>query len=164
MLCRVIFFSVMGADLSKVFTIAINAPSFADLTFSSSTLEDVVRDNKPGLIIFDSIQSFFDYGIHLSERNDVRRCVQTLIGYGSDYGTTTILVVHSNKRLGAFGRVHAGELKRGALDNGISDATYRRAIQELKSEDVIKYVSESRGQSKGCNQYIMFAIADTPKK
>lgn len=250
---------VMGADMSKIFTVSISDPCFSEMTFSSKTLEGVIKDNRPSLIIFDPIQSFFGEHVRLAERNDVRRCVQTLIGYGTEYGTSTILVVHTNKRMGAFGRdrmadssdlwdvsrsvlmigetdekgirymshekcnygqlqqtilfsihstginfeglsdkrdedyvymrgkkkeksapaldeakayilqsiadgsVHAGELKKGATNNGISDATYKRAISELKVDGIIKYESVSRGQSKGVDQYVMFAIADTPK-
>lgn len=247
----------MGADLSKVYTVNISDPVFSDLTLSSKALSNLIEEYKPSLLILDPIQSFVESSIKLSERNGVRRCVQSLIGYGTKYGTTTILVVHTNKRSLASGRdrmadsadlwdvsrsvlmigktnednirymshekcnygqlqqtilfsihndglnfeglsdkrdedyvymrgkkkekpaparedakayilqsigegkVQIGELKKRAKLNGISEHTFDRAVSDLEDENIIKRERVSRGQSKGFDWYLMFAIADT---
>ena len=246
----------MGADLSKIFTVMISDQFFSQLTFGSEILENVIKTRRPSLIIFDPIQSFFESNVRMAERNDVRRCIQTLIGYGTLYDTTSLLVVHTNKRSLAYGRdrmadssdlwdasrsvlmfgetdvkpirymshekcnygplqqtvlfsisdqdvifegrsdkrdeeyvylrgksrektapareeakafilqniaegpIQVGELKKAAKANGISEHTLDRAKSELKEEGVIKYDKRSRGQSKGVDWYVMFAIAD----
>lgn len=247
---------IMGADMSRVFTVSIADPTFSDLTLTSETLENVIKEVRPGLVIFDPLQSFLGAEVKLSERNSVRRCVQSLIRYGTEYDTTSLFVVHTNKRgavsgrdrmadssdlwdasrsvlmMGktdeenirymshekcnygklqetvlfsihdyglefegrsnkrddyyvyarskdkensapiredakhficqslADGRIQAGLLKKRANANGITGATFTRAVKELREEKVIKIEKESKGKGNGVDWFYSFATAE----
>ena len=61
----------------------------------------------------------------------------------------------------AENKVQIGELMRNAKNNGISEHTFKRAVKELEDDGIIKRLQISRGQSKGVDWYLMYAIADT---
>lgn len=142
----------MGADLSKVLTVSISDELFRDITFTSQILEDLIKDHRPDLLIFDPIQSFIDEKIKLSERNGVRRCVQNLIGYGSEYGTTTILVVHTNKRFGASGR------DRMSDSSDLWDVSRSVLMIGKTDKDNIRYMSHEKCNYGMLQQTILFEI------
>jgi RecA-family ATPase len=142
----------MGADLSKVYTVDITDPTFSELTLTSPTLDDLIKEIKPALMILDPIQSFIDSNVKLSERNGVRRCVQTLIGYGSEYGTTTILVVHTNKRSLAHGR------DRMADSADLWDVSRSVLMIGKTTEDNVRYMSHEKCNYGMLQQTVLFSI------
>lgn len=66
-------------------------------------LEGIIEKHRPKLVIFDPIQQFIK-GTDMTKRNDMRQTLTPLIRLGKLYGTTFILVMHTNKRdnIGSF--------------------------------------------------------------
>ena len=42
--------------------------------------------------------------MQMGQRNAMRACLSPLIGIGEQYGVTSLIVVHTNKKQGVFGR------------------------------------------------------------
>lgn len=40
----------------------------------------------------------------MGDRNAMRQCLEPLIGYGDKYGTTFLIIEHTNKQSGVYGR------------------------------------------------------------
>ncbi len=93
-----------GADLSRIISLDVANPDFAEVKFNSDYLKQLLETYRPELCIFDPIQSFVPANIKMGERNAMRQTLEPLIGYGEDYGTTFLIIVHANKMAGAYAR------------------------------------------------------------
>lgn len=93
-----------GAILKNITTISLEDKRFEKILFGSKYLEAVVAKTKPDVIIFDPIQSFIGSKAKMADRNDIRQRMRCLIEFGSRYHTTSIIVMHTNKQQGAWGR------------------------------------------------------------
>lgn len=93
-----------GAILKNITTISLEDKHFEKILFGSKYLEAVVAKTKPDVIIFDPIQSFIGSKAKMADRNDIRQRMRCLIEFGSRYHTTSIIVMHTNKQQGAWGR------------------------------------------------------------
>ena len=92
-----------NANLSNEFTIPLDDETFSDIAIGSELLEGIIENHRPKLVIFDPIQQFIK-GTDMTKRNDMRQTLTPLIRLGKLYGTTFILVMHTNKRdnIGSF--------------------------------------------------------------
>lgn len=93
-----------GAKLSNILSVSLQDEAFENIKFDSPMLESVIAQVKPALVIFDPVQSFIPPNIQMGQRNAMRSCLNPLIGIGEKYGCTFLIVVHTNKRQGVFGR------------------------------------------------------------
>lgn len=93
-----------GANLDHIYSASLKDERFSQIRFNSSLLKDLVREIKPALVIFDPIQAFIPPDIQMGQRNAMRNCLNPLIGLGEEYGTTFLIIVHTNKRQGVYGR------------------------------------------------------------
>lgn len=93
-----------GAILKNITTISLEEERFSKLLFGSKYLESVIAKARPDVVIFDPIQSFIGVKAKMADRNDIRQRMRCLIEFGSKYGTTSILIMHTNKLQGAWGR------------------------------------------------------------
>ena len=67
-------------------------------------LKELIEQVKPALIVFDPLQAFIPVDMQMGQRNAMRACLSPLIGIGEQYGVTSLIVVHTNKKQGVFGR------------------------------------------------------------
>lgn len=96
-----------GADMKNIIT-----PDFAGdrsgllhkLKFGSQEMDKVLRHFHPALCIFDPVQGFTPPKVNMGSRNEMRDCMAPLITIGEDINTTALIVCHTNKRKGAYGR------------------------------------------------------------
>ena len=93
-----------GANLNNILSVSLQDESFGEIKFNSAILEKLIDEVRPALIIFDPIQSFIPPDMQMGQRNAMRNCLNPLIGWGEKYGCTFLIVVHTNKRQGVFGR------------------------------------------------------------
>lgn len=93
-----------GANLNNILSVSLQDESFGEIKFNSPILEKLIDEVRPALIIFDPIQSFIPPEMQMGQRNAMRNCLNPLIGWGEKYGCTFLIVVHTNKRQGVFGR------------------------------------------------------------
>ena len=98
-----------GADMSKIITIQIDNPKFDKVKMKSKFLRKLIAKYKPALVVFDPLQSFVDAGIKLSDRNAVRDQTTPLLEMGKEFGTTFLIIMHSNKQKGVYGRARMAD-------------------------------------------------------
>lgn len=93
-----------GADTSKIKYLSAADEAFPQIKFNSNELAWLIEEHRPTLCIFDPVQSFIPPDMHMGERNAMRQVLTPLMGFGEKYGTSFLLVAHTNKRQGAWGR------------------------------------------------------------
>lgn len=92
-----------GANLDNIKTLQIDDDAFTSLSIGGALIEGIIEARRPMLVIFDPIQQFIK-NADMSKRNDMRQTMTNLTKLGTKYGTTFILVMHTNKRdkIGSF--------------------------------------------------------------
>ena len=92
-----------GANLDNIKTLPMDDDAFTSLSIGGALIEGIIEARRPMLVIFDPIQQFIK-NTDMSKRNDMRQIMTSLIKLGEKYGTTFILVMHTNKRdkIGSF--------------------------------------------------------------
>lgn len=92
-----------GANLDNIKTIPMDDDAFTSLSIGGALIEGIIEARRPMLVIFDPIQQFIK-NADMSKRNDMRQIMTSLSKLGKKYGTTFILVMHTNKRdkIGSF--------------------------------------------------------------
>lgn len=92
-----------GANLDNIKTIPMDDDAFTSLSIGGALIEGIIEARRPMLVIFDPIQQFIK-NADMSKRNDMRQIMTSLSKLGNKYGTTFILVMHTNKRdkIGSF--------------------------------------------------------------
>lgn len=91
------------ANLDNIKTLPMDDDAFTSLSIGGALIEDIIEARRPMLVIFDPIQQFIK-NTDMSKRNDMRQTMTSLSKLGNKYGTTFILVMHTNKRdkIGSF--------------------------------------------------------------
>lgn len=92
-----------GANLDNIKTLPMDDDAFTSLSIGGALIEGIIEARRPMLVIFDPIQQFIK-NADMSKRNDMRQTMTNLTKLGPKYGTTFILVMHTNKRdkVGSF--------------------------------------------------------------
>ena len=142
-----------GADMSKVLTASLQDERFKELKFNSPLLKKMIETEKPALVIFDPLQGFIPEGINMGSRSDMRGLLSPLIGVGESTGTAFLLIVHTNKRSGVYGR------------NRIADSAdiwdYSRSVLIVgKTPDGTRYLSHEKSNYCEPGQTVLFSIED----
>ena len=92
------------ARMRNIHTISLNDPRFEKIQFGSKYLERLLDKYRPELCVFDPLQAFIDGKIKMADRNAMRQTMRSLIEWGKTYGTTFLIVMHTNKQLNVWGR------------------------------------------------------------
>lgn len=143
-----------GANLENIQTIQTSDEKFAEIQFNSEYLHDLLVYSQPGLCIFDPIQSFIPAQFHMGERNNIRQCLQPLIGVGESIGTTFIIVVHANKQSGVWGR------KRMADSSDIWDIARSVLMVGETNEYGIRYLTQEKSNYRQLGETVLFENQD----
>lgn len=93
-----------GADFNNIFSVNLKNERFSDIKFNSKLLHDLIEQVKPALVIFDPLQGFVPVDMQMGQRNAMRSCLSPLISLGEQFGVTSLIVVHTNKKQGVYGR------------------------------------------------------------
>lgn len=144
-----------GANLSNIFSISLANEEFSNVKFNSQYLRDLIKEIRPALYIFDPIQSFVPPTLQMSQRNAMRDCLNSLVGLGEEFDTTFIIVVHTNKKIGAYGR------------NRISDsadiwdiARSVLIVGNVPNEKGKRYLSQEKSNYAEEAETVIFTIED----
>lgn len=143
-----------GADLLHVYSIPIGSDLFPNVKINSDTLEEIIKEIRPSLIIFDPIQMFIPDYVKLSERNAVRQHLATLIRYGQLYDVTSLLICHTNKQSNVYG------LKRIADSKDFSDAARSVMLVGYAEGSKQHYITHEKNNYGIQQQTILFDIND----
>lgn len=142
-----------GANLSNIFSVSLQDETFADIKFNSPILEEIISELKPALVIFDPVQSFIPSEVQMGQRNAMRNCLNPLIGWGEKYDCTFMIIVHTNKRQGVFGR------NRVADSADIWDIA-RSVLIVGQAQDGKRYISHEKSNYGEPGETIIFDIED----
>lgn len=143
-----------GADLKNILSMDIADERFKDVKFDSPFLERLIAEHRPALVIFDPVQAFVPPNIKMGERNAMRACLAPLIGYGEKYKCTFLIVVHTNKMSGAWGR------KRMADSSDMWDIARSVEMIGETSEPGIRYISQEKSNYGPLRSTILFSLDD----
>ncbi len=88
----------------NVMCLDVSDERFRDVKLSSAYLEKLIAKHRPALCVFDPIQAFIDKRVKMSDRNAMRQEIEPLIKLGQKYGTTFLIVMHTNKQSNVWGR------------------------------------------------------------
>ena len=142
-----------GANLNNILSVSLQDESFGEIKFNSAILEKLIDEVRPALIIFDPIQSFIPPDMQMGQRNAMRNCLNPLIGWGEKYGCTFLIVVHTNKRQGVFGR------NRVADSADIWDIS-RSVLIVGQTQDGKRYLSHEKSNYGELGATAIFDIVD----
>lgn len=123
-----------------------------NLKFGSSEIEEFIRYFKPALCVFDPVQGFVPPDINMGSRNAMRDCMSPLISLGEECKTTFLVVCHTNKRKGAYGRDRIADsadlwdISRSVLMAGYTD------------DNGVRYLSNEKNNYTQLQQTILFTI------
>lgn len=142
-----------GANLDNIFSVSLRDERFSKIKFNSELLRDLVKEANPALVIFDPLQAFIPPDIQMGQRNAMRNCLNPLIGLGEEYGTTFLIVVHTNKRQGVYGR------NRIADSADVWDIA-RSVLITGMTKDNMRYLSHEKSNYGEPGQTVLYAIED----
>lgn len=144
-----------GANMKNIIT-----PDFAGdrsgllhkLKFGSQEMDKVLRHFHPALCIFDPVQGFTPPKVNMGSRNEMRDCMAPLIAIGEDINTTALIVCHTNKRKGAYGR------DRIADSADIWDIARSVMMAGFTEDQGIRYLSNEKNNYAPLQETILFSI------
>ena len=91
------------AVMSNIYTVT-EGEFLNSIKFGEQILDQIIERERPELCIFDPIQSFLPPRVEMSARNQMRNCLNSLVTLAHKYGTTFIIISHTNKKRGVYGR------------------------------------------------------------
>lgn len=140
-----------GAKLENVLSLDLADDRFPEIKFNAPLLEELIKEYRPELVIFDPLQSYVPPDIQMGQRNAMRACLNPLIGLGEKYGTTFIIIVHTNKQAGLWGR------KRIADSADIWDIA-RSVLIAGEANDGLRYISQEKSNYGPLAQTVLFRL------
>ena len=152
-------FRVAGADLSQIDFIGMDHPLLKEINFTDENeyIRTLLEAFRPGLVVFDPLQAFIPENVKMGERNHMRKCMSKLPVYGGEFGTTFLVLCHTNKRDGASGR------NRIADSADIWDIARSVMIAGFTGEDDIRYLSHEKSNYGKLQKTILFTVNDEGK-
>ncbi|MGN1191095.1 MAG: AAA family ATPase [Dorea sp.] len=144
-----------GANLKNIFSLSLRDDNFSEIKFNSDLLKQIIDQQRPELVIFDPLQSFIPPEVQMAQRNAMRNCLNPLIGLGEQFGTTFLIVLHTNKKSGCYGR------NRIADSADIWDIARSVLIVGTSSEDSeTRYISHEKSNYDIPGETALFTIDD----
>ena len=89
-------FEAYGAETDNIIT--VDYQHLGGLSFASKDLEELIREYRPAICVFDPIQAFMPRGASMTSRQQAREALDHLVRLGETYGTAFLLVCHTNKK------------------------------------------------------------------
>ena len=146
-----------GADLSRIITLDISndvTGQLRGLKFGSDMMMRFIREARPKLLVVDPVQGFIPPEVNMASRNAMRDCLAPLVSLGEEVGTSFIIISHSNKRKGAWGR------DRVADSADLWDIA-RSVIMCGKTEDEeIRYCSQEKNNYDRLQETVLFRFLE----
>lgn len=142
---------IQKATMKNIIAMSVTDKRFKKVKLNSKYLEKLIDKYRPGLCVLDPLQSFTPTGkFSMKERNDIRQIMQSLIEWGERYGTTFLVVMHSNKQQNAWGRT------RMADSADLWDIA-RSVLMVGDTEDAgTKYLSQEKSNYGRCRDTMLF--------
>lgn len=142
------------ANLNNIYSVSLRDDRFSKIKFNSQLLKDLIDEIRPALVIFDPLQAFIPSDIQMGQRNAMRNCLNPLIGIGEEYGTTFLIIVHTNKRQGTYGR------NRIADSADVWDIARSVMIAGYTQDNDVRYLSHEKSNYGELGETALFTIRD----
>ena len=143
-----------GANMDNIYSVSLRDERFSQIKFNSPILKQLISEVRPALVVFDPLQAFIPPDIQMGQRNAMRNCLNPLIGLGEEYGTTFLIIVHTNKRQGTYGR------NRVADSADIWDIARSVMIVGQTQDKDIRYMSQEKCNYVELQPTALFKIND----
>lgn len=143
-----------NVTFKNVVTIDIKDDRFYEVKFNSRLLEDLIETHKPELVIFDPLQSFVPPDIKMGQRNEMRYCLNPLIGMGEKHKTTFLIIMHTNKQSGLYGR------KRMADSSDIWDIARSVIMLGETEQKGIRYITHEKSNYGLLQKTVLFELKE----
>lgn len=149
-----------GADMKNIITPDFSADTngaLRELKFGTPLMEEMIKRFNTVAYIFDPVQGFVPPDINMGSRNAMRDCMSPLIPLGEEKGTSFIVVCHTNKRKGAYGRDRIADsadlwdIARSVIMAGYTEMQDIRYLSNEKNnyaplQETILYSIDENGQ------------------
>ena len=143
-----------GANLDNIATIDQKDERFTSVKFGYDFLKSLLEYHKPTLCIFDPIQAFIPPSINMASRNEMRESLAHLNKYAVAYGTTFLIVVHTNKQAGVWGR------KRIADSSDLWDIARSVLILGETNEKSLRYLAQEKNNLAPQEKTVLYTLDD----
>jgi RecA-family ATPase len=124
----------------------------SSLKFGTKDFADLIEGWQPALCVIDPIQAFIPPNVNMGARNAMRACLAPLIPLGEKFGTTFLLVCHTNKRVGAAAR---GRVSDSA---DLWDIARSVLMAGYTQEEGIRYLSNEKNNYDCLQRTILFSM------
>lgn len=146
---------IAGANMANIIT-----PDFVGdttglqhkLKFGTPEMEKVLRSLRPTICVFDPVQGFTPPRVNMGSRNEMRDCMAPLISIGEDVNTSSLIVCHTNKRKGAYGR------DRIADSADLWDVARSVMMLGFTEEQGVRYLSNEKNNYAQLQETVLFTI------
>lgn len=143
-----------GANFENIYSVNLRNEEFQKIKFNSELLHNLIEQVKPALAIFDPLQGFVPTDIQMGQRNAMRSCLSPLISLGEEFGVTSLIIVHTNKKQGVFGR------NRIADSADVWDIARSVMIVGNVSGSNERYLSQEKSNYSELAQTVLFNISE----
>ena len=147
-----------GANMDNIIAMDMSADkdgSLRNFKFGSPQMEQFVKHFKPAACAFDPVQGFIPADLNMGSRNAMRDCMAPLITLGEDTGTTFIIICHTNKRKGAFGR------DRIADSADLWDIARSVIMAGYTESQGVRYLSNEKNNYAQLRETVLFSINES---
>ena len=144
-----------GAEAKNILTMDLSGDkegALREFKFGSPMLAECIRRYRPALCVFDPIQGFIPPKVNMGSRNEMRDCLAPLMALGEETGTSFLLICHTNKRKGAWGR------ERISDSADLWDAARSVWMAGYTEEQDIRYLSQEKNSYDALRETLLFTI------
>lgn len=146
---------IAGANLHNIVSpdfLTDKEGNLRDMKFGSEKMRRFIASFKLVICIFDPVQGFIPPDINMGSRNAMRDCMAPLISLGEEYGTTFLVICHTNKRKGAWGR------DRIADSADLWDIARSVIMAGITEDRSTRYLSNEKNNYSQLQETILFTI------
>ena len=148
-------FELYGAYLPNIHTIDIE--HLAGFTYTSESLEKMIDELRPGIVVFDPIQAFFPSGSSMTSRQQARKVLDRLVQLGQEYNTAFLLVCHTNKK----GTDDWRQRISGSADLAdIARSVIFTSYTEYKPNHTVRFISNEKNSYARVQDTILYEFDD----
>ncbi len=144
-----------GANMDNIITMDLSADkngALKDFKFGSPEMDRFIRHFKPVACVFDPLQGFVPPRVNMGSRNEMRDCMAPLIVLGEDVETTFLVICHTNKRKGAYGRDRVSD------SSDLWDIARSVIMAGYTEDQGIRYLSNEKNNYTKLQETILFSI------
>ena len=142
-----------GADQSKIRCFGLDDERLGKIWYGSLLLERLVEKYKPDVVVFDTLQAFLPEGVDMAKRKDMRDALNPLNALGAKYGTSFLMVMHTNKSSNS-GR------QRMADSSDIWDLGRSALMAGRTKDEGVCYLSHEKSNYGRLQKTILFSVTD----